>query len=124
MGNSNDSLNRLFEVLTDHRRRYVLYYLDETDNEVVSLDELTEQLCYWEREWDDQMDKPRSKHEEDIRIDLHHAHLPQMADSGVIEYDARSETVRNRIDDSLLEAVQHKPNECPRLEALFPNVKV
>lgn len=124
MGKSQTPLDCLFEVLTDQRRRYVLYYLDEADDPVVTVAELADHLCTWEREWDDRTAQSTDTHRENIRIALHHVHLPQMADRGLIEYDARSLTVRSRIENSLLDAVQDEADECPRLEALFTNVEV
>lgn len=78
----------------------------------------------WEREWLDRTEQPRDKHQENIRIDLHHVHLPQMAENGVIDYDARSEMVRSRINTSVLATVDQEANECPRLEDLFTDIEV
>lgn len=123
MGTNHDSLDRLFEVLTEHRRRYVLYYLDGADDPVITVAELADQLCTWERDWDDRTEQPRSKHRENMRINLHHVHLPKLADVGLIDYDARSQTLRSRISDSLVEAIEDRADECPRLEALFTNIE-
>lgn len=124
MDRNQDTIDRLFEVLTDQRRRYVLYYVNETEDAVVTMDELADQLCTWERDWDNRTAQPEGKHRENIRIDLHHVQLPQLADQGLIEYDTRSLTVRSCIEDSLLETVQQEEDECTRLEALFNNVEV
>ena len=123
MGANHNSLDRLFEVLTEHRRRYVLYYLDRTDDPVVTVADLADQLCTWERDWDDQTEQPSNKHQENIRIDLHHVHLPKLGDAGLIDYDARSQTLHSRLGESLVDAVQEREDECPRLEALFTNAE-
>lgn len=118
------TFDRLFEMLANHRRRYVLYHLNDVENAVVTLDELADQLCTWERDWADQTEQRKGKHRECIRTDLHHVHLPKMADAGIVDYDARSGSVRNRIGDSLFETVEQESDECPHLETLFARVEV
>ena len=124
MDTRHTSLDRLFEVLTEQRRRYVLYHLNEDNSQVHTLDDLVAQLCTWEREWDNRTDHARDTHEENIRIDLHHVHLPELADAGLIDYDAQTQTARNRVSESVLEAVYHHEHECSQLDALFTNVEV
>lgn len=124
MDKSHAVLDRLFETLANRRQRYVLYYLDEAGSSAVTLDRLADKLCRWEREWLDRTEQARAKHQENIRIDLHHVHLPQMADNGVIDYDARSGTVRSRMSDSVLASVEQESNEWPRLADLFTDVEV
>lgn len=57
--------------------------------------------------------------EKNLRIDLHHVHLPELADAGLIDYDARSPTVRSHLEASLRETVMSDENECSRLNTLF-----
>lgn len=124
MGTRTTSLDRLFGVLTEQRRRYVLYYVSEEETQIHTLDDLAAQLCSWEREWDDRTDQAQDTHEANIRIDLHHVHLPKLTDVGLIDYDARSYTARSRVGDSLHDVVRYNGHEFPKLDALFIDVKV
>lgn len=112
-------LDTLFRVLADNRRRYVLYCFEETDQTVVSLTDLAEQLVTWERQWDDTTDRSESKHRKRIRIALHHDHLPRLADANLIEYDARSEMVRQWNTDALDRCVEANADELTRLFDVF-----
>ena len=77
-------LDSLFEVLASSQRRRLLAHLVETDDDVATLPELAELLA------DGDDDRERAT------IRLHHTHLPKLEDEGIVEYDARSETVRYR----------------------------
>lgn len=117
-GNSR-SLDRLFRLLSNHRRRYVLYYLDETENAVVTATELTDYLVRREREWKNRDDRTEADLREEIRIDLHHDHLPRIADTGLIDYDFRSETIRDWDEPSIDCWTQANKAELDKLETLF-----
>lgn len=91
LGDSN-----MLEVLSDRRRRYVLYYLTTVSNGVAELDELATQLRRWERAADDEVP---DDHHARIVASLHHVDLPKFAEAGVLEFDPRSDVVRYRGDD-------------------------
>lgn len=95
------SLDIVFDVLADRRRRYVLYYLHERPDGIASIDEIADHVVALEG------DVERSDHRVGIVTSLQHVHLPKLADSGMIEYDARSETVRYRTQPSLEEWLEH-----------------
>ena len=85
------TLDELFTLFSNKRRRYVLYYLDQAD-EQVSIDELVEQIHNWET---------RSSHDsvppedyEDIVISLEHNHLPKIEDASHIEYQRENQQIR------------------------------
>ncbi|WP_440008132.1 DUF7344 domain-containing protein [Halomicrococcus sp. SG-WS-1] len=82
------SFDELLEVVADQHRRFVLYYLQDTDGDVASFEELREHLLA--HDLDDS---------ERATIALHHRILPRLEDAGLVEYDARSDTVRYREDD-------------------------
>ena len=94
-------VNRYLEVLTDSRRRHALYYLNEHRGEVTTLDELARQMEAAESEY-----SPDTLVEEDyadVRLELYHKHLPQLADYGIINYDSRSKDIRvNQLSRLLL----------------------
>lgn len=109
------TLDRLLNLLTDRRRRFTLYYLRETDADVVTLDEVTDHVATWEAEWKGSTGETRKR----ICTSLHHNHLPRLAEAGLIEYDARSQTVRNRPEPSLTGWLQPHQAELPHLRALL-----
>lgn len=76
-----------FDLLSNSRRQYVLSYLQKMNDDVVELPELVEWVLTQEaNRASDQWDA--------IVIGLHHIHLPKLADCGLIDYDARSGTIR------------------------------
>lgn len=80
--------NALFHVLSHQRRRYVLSYFRSADHDVVNLADIAEWVG--EREAASESDRAEA-----VAVALHHTHLPKLAEIGVIDYDARTETVRH-----------------------------
>lgn len=83
-----ESLDRVFDVLSKERRRYVLYYLDQSD-EPVSIEELTEKI----REWESSSDELNDETFDDVYLSLTHNHLPKAARAKYIEYDSEESRV-------------------------------
>lgn len=77
----------LFGVLSHRRRRYALSYLQDVNDDVATLSELAEWMTT--READGRGDRHGT-----VATALHHVHLPKLVETGLIDYDARSETVR------------------------------
>ncbi|WP_435154398.1 DUF7344 domain-containing protein [Haladaptatus sp. DFWS20] len=78
------SLDTIFDLLGDERRRYVLYYLEEQED-AVPVSELVEKVADWESNASEDeipADKFRS-----VRVSLVHNDLPKTADVEFIEYD-------------------------------------
>ncbi|WP_336326226.1 DUF7344 domain-containing protein [Halovenus sp. HT40] len=75
-----------FELLSNHRRRFTLHYLQQSENGT-ELGELAEQVAAWEN------DIPREEISYDQRkrvyTSLQQVHLPRMDDAGVVEFDDR-----------------------------------
>lgn len=113
------SLDTVFELLANQRRRYILYYLDEIETPVVRLDDLTDQLVEWERDWENRDTNDTADHWETVRIDLHHSQLPRLANANFIDYDARTETIRNWDDPAIDQWAQAAEAELQRLRILF-----
>ena len=113
------SLDRLFKLLANRRRRYTLYYLEMAETPVVTLDDLAAQVVQWECQWDDRGQTATDTHREQICVDLHHNQLPRLAAAGLIDYDARTQTIRQWDDPSLVEWAQSDIDELPRLRALL-----
>lgn len=79
------TVNTIFELLLDQRRRYALYYLSKKVG-AVPLEELAEQIAL--REGDPTYDRV-----ERISTGLHHSHIPKLSDTGVARYDPERETI-------------------------------
>jgi DNA-binding transcriptional ArsR family regulator len=77
-------LDATLELLSNQRRRYVLYYLREQGSPV-SVDELADRVTMWEGD----PSTDRSK----IRTDLYHSQLPRLDDAGVVDFDPEDEFV-------------------------------
>lgn len=82
-------LDDVFAALTDRRRRYTLYYLQEGKR--ASLDEIAERIAAWEH--DRSVDEVSDDTRAEIEIALYHNHLPQLREAGMIDYNGDSEMV-------------------------------
>ena len=100
------SLDTIFEILANRRRRHVLYYLYEQPDGVATLEELSGVVESIEAETQTDANDDDERRER-IKTELHHAHLPKLEDAGVIEHDRRSETVRYWTQPSLEEWLEH-----------------
>ena len=82
-------LNHVFKLLANRHRRHALSYLVGMDDDTATLGE----LCgYVAARHANAGTAP--KHDDELAIGLHHIHLPKLEAAGVIEYDARSQTIR------------------------------
>ncbi|WP_323173583.1 hypothetical protein [Natrialba sp. PRR66] len=76
------SLDTIFDLLSDERRRYALYYLYERDGPV-PIEELVETIADWE---DDPPEDDSWEKFDEIVVDLQHTHLPKTAEVEFIQY--------------------------------------
>ncbi|ELZ08370.1 hypothetical protein C479_13563 [Halovivax asiaticus JCM 14624] len=88
----------VLETLSNEWRRRTLSLL--SGHETMTVDDLAETLAV------EAGDRPADT----LRLELHHCHLPKLADAGLVRYDAERDRVRVRTDlgelDPLLEAVR------------------
>lgn len=89
----------LFEAMSNRRARYVLSYLDSVSVDVLELDDLADGVAEWEIEAGVATDPGECRHR--VTVDLHHHHLPKLAEAGLVDYDPRTKTVRNWGDDRI-----------------------
>lgn len=82
-------IDATLRALADEHRRLTIQYLMETPEGTTSFDELRDHVAAHSS---DECDS------RDVAIRLHHVHLPLLADTDIVEYDPRSETVRYRVD--------------------------
>lgn len=81
------SVDQVFKLLGNRRRRRIIGYLHETVDNSATFDELVDSVV------EDETNSPRPD-EHSVAADLHHVHLPMLDDVGIGDYDARTKTVR------------------------------
>lgn len=84
-------MNALFEVFTNKRRRYILYYVYEIAKPV-TIEEIAEYVLVQEAETD--VTDLSEKELQPCVLDIYHSHLPKLEQANVVDYDPRSHTVR------------------------------
>jgi len=90
---------RLFDLLADDRRRYVLDELRTASADAVAVEDLVDHLLAFDRTATDP---------DRVRLALYHKTLPGLADAGVVDFDRRTGVVRYReheLVEDLLDAV-------------------
>jgi hypothetical protein len=77
-------LDNLFEILKNQRRRYVLQYLQEIDQQA-TLSDLAEQIAAWEN--NTELRRITSDERKRVYVGLYQVHLPKMDDRGVVSFN-------------------------------------
>lgn len=89
MGTTESDLSQdvVFDILSNPRRRYVLYYL-RTRDEPVRLTKLAEEVAAWENNTNrsDITEQERKR----VYVSLYQTHVPRLAEAGLIDYDKDS----------------------------------
>jgi len=82
--------NRVFELLSNARRRFIIHYLD-SQNGPVELNHLVQEVAAWEN------DKPKSeltqKERKRMYVSLYQMHIPKLDEAGLVNYDDEAQTV-------------------------------
>lgn len=81
-------MNRLLSALSIECNRSVLVHFRQSGVDVASLEELAAAVA-------ERRDRPGAD-VDSIALYLHHAGLPKLAETGIVDYDARGNTVRYR----------------------------
>jgi hypothetical protein len=84
------TIDEIFDLFSSDRRRHLWRYITDSDGEVFSFEELVDHLTIQGENEDRAVETCRTS----IEATLHHIDLPRLGDFGLIEYDARSGTVR------------------------------
>lgn len=96
------STEAILHLVADPQRRTILRQLRENDS-VTAIEDLTgvvtERAAQSSPSAETDPPTPRTDPQRVTRAELHHTHLPKLADAGVIEYDSRTGTVRYRSHD-------------------------
>lgn len=91
------STDTALQLIGDRRRRRILRHLMENGEEAVPVGELAAAVDGTAATADGERGEPAER----VAVELHHVHLPKLADSGVVDYDTRNDTVRYRSHDSI-----------------------
>lgn len=84
------SHDECFDLLSNHRRRYTLHYLQQNSSSA-GLGPLAEQIAAWENETSvEDLSYDQRKR---VYTSLQQVHLPRMDDAGVVEFDDREGVV-------------------------------
>ena len=84
------SLDDVFRALAASRRRAICRYFESSGDDVAAFDDLVDFVVEDERA---ERGDDRSEHRREVAVDLHHVHLPVLAEAGVAEFDPRSGSV-------------------------------
>ncbi|WP_276271729.1 DUF7344 domain-containing protein [Haloarcula litorea] len=85
--NTSLSRDRVFDILSSPRRRYVLYFLRQ-ESSPIQLTELAEHVAAWEN--DTTVEELSTQQRKRVYVSLYQTHLPKLADSGLVDYDEDS----------------------------------
>jgi len=85
------SRDRVFDILSSPRRRYVLYYLREYGGPV-ELTDLAEELAAWENDTTVAEISPQARKR--VYVSLYQTHVPKLDEAGLIDYDSDSGELR------------------------------
>lgn len=84
-GSDSLSQDRVFDILSNPRRRFVLHYLSRQSGSV-PLRELADEVARWET--GDETLSPQQRKR--VYVSLYQTHIPRLADAGMIEFDSDS----------------------------------
>jgi hypothetical protein len=84
-------MDTTFDLLSNPRRRFTLYYLSQHDEEV-SLNEIAAEIAAWENHVD--VEELSDAQQKRTYVSLYQTHLPKMTDVGVIEFDRERSVVQ------------------------------
>lgn len=117
VGEQSLSKDTIFDILSNSRRRYVLYYLDQ-EPESIQLTDLAEHVAAWENGTDvDSLGKKESKR---VYVSLYQTHIPKLAEAGLIEYDKEAGTVSLASNATEIYDYLRRPEDGIPWEVIYP----
>lgn len=102
-----DCLDNRLQLVADRDRRMLLHALRHEANGKAQIDDLVDQLLE-----DGPATEPPSDRSQ-LTTQLYHAHLPKLADHGVVEYDHEEGTIEYQPDGQLEAVLASLPDEMP-----------
>jgi len=79
--------DRIFDILSSPRRRYVLYFL-RSEPTPIQLTDLAEHVAAWEN--DTTVEELSTQQRKRVYVSLYQTHLPKLAETGLVDYDEES----------------------------------
>jgi len=86
------SIDRVFELLSNRRRRFVVHVLARADGHAMAFGDLVEAVVTIDADLDGPPATAERRRE--VATALYTTHFPRLEDAGVLEWDVRSRTVR------------------------------
>lgn len=99
------TLDSLLTILQDPLRRRTVRFCASASNRMFEFDDLVNYLARGDRLSEEARDR------EEIAIDLHHRHLPKLAEAEVIEFDPNSGKIRYLGSDQIQRWIQQIESE-------------
>ncbi|UPV74718.1 hypothetical protein M0R89_01280 [Halorussus limi] len=96
-------VDAVFGAVSNPRRRYALYYL--SDRGATDVETLSTVVAGWARTRADPSAVVTPEDREDVRVSLHHTHLPRLEREGFVRYDRETGEVELAEMPDLLETV-------------------
>lgn len=99
MGASSDSgsgRGEIFDLLSNHRRRYAIHYC-KLEEDPVTLSDLAEQVAAWEEE--KTVEELTSAERKRVYTSLQQTHLPTLDRAGMVEFDNGTVELTERADE-------------------------
>ncbi|MFC7202666.1 hypothetical protein ACFQJC_04010 [Haloferax namakaokahaiae] len=78
------SKDEVFDLMSNHRRRYAIHHCKQVDGPV-SLSDLAEQVAAWEK--DKEISELRSAERKTVYTSLQQTHLPRLDRVGIVTYE-------------------------------------
>lgn len=101
------NLDTSLRLVADQRRRQTIHHLRQASSDTLTIDELVEQL----RQGETDTETPDQR---ELASQLYHAHLPKLADQGIVEIDPETQVVRYQPDEQIETLLDSLPAELPR----------
>lgn len=100
---SSPSIETVFETMSERRKRHALYVLRWSEGGALTVERLAQQMV----RMDDGSGPADGEEPGRIAADLRRRVVPELAATGAVEYDERSDTVRYHTVPSLEEWLEH-----------------
>jgi len=87
--------DEIFDLVSNHRRRYVIHYCKQAEGPV-PISDLAEQVAAWEH--DKPIEALTSAERKTVYTSLQQTHLPRLDRAGVVTFDGREVELTDRAD--------------------------
>ena len=100
------SFDAFLQLMANRRRRQAIHHLRHEANGNTTIDDLVDRL---HNGGSDANDLPTDR--EQLAVQLYHAHLPKLADHGVVEFEPENGAIRYRPDEQFETVLDSLPDE-------------